>query len=132
MKLIIALLTMTLSLASFATDFKEGDLGLVASQGKIISVSPICPKVPGQMSCMAIGSKIKIEVALPGCVDRLASYSSKLIVVDDRAVLYFSATSITTEMSTRARCVKMPTATVTVFVDFEGEIVLENIDTVVL
>lgn len=130
MKALITLLALfsATAFAETGTNLVKGDLSLSAAKGTIVSVSEICPYNPNGFSCMAVGSKVVINVGLHGCLDRLGGYSSKLEVVDGKGVLYFSALNIHNEKSQRVRCLKQPSETVTIHTSFEGEIELVNLD----
>ena len=110
------------------TSLKDGDLNLSQASAKITSIREICPKIPGRWTCMAYGSVVKVEASLHGCLDRLGGYFSKFEVIDGRGILYFGAINIFNKASMTARCVKIPTQTVSVTVPFEGEIELVNMD----
>ncbi len=130
MKTSLALLalTSTLAFADTTTNLVDGDIQLSGAQGTIISVKPICPKNPNGVSCMAVGSKVKVNVMLNGCVDRLGGYSSRLEVVNGKGILYFSAINIHTENSNSVRCYARASQTVEVFAPFNGKIELVNLD----
>lgn len=110
------------------TKLEKGDMALSQASAKITSVREICPKIPGRVSCMAIGSVITVKVGLNGCLDRLGGYFSKFEMIDGKGVLYFGAINIFNKASMAAFCVKQPTQNVTVHVPFEGEIELVNMD----
>lgn len=114
--------------AQTGTNLEKGDLGLSAAHGEITSVREICPRNPGRISCMAIGSIIKVKINLNGCLDRVGGYSSKLDVVDGKGVLYFSAINIDTKASQTALCIQQASKTVEIYTHFEGEIELVNLD----
>jgi hypothetical protein len=128
MKAFITLLAL-FSVQAFAeTELESGDLKLSAAHAQIISVSPICPRTPGGISCMAIGSTIKVKVFLNGCLDRLGGYSSKVELVDGKAVLYFSAINIATEASEKVRCIQQASKMVSIYTTYEGPVELVNLD----
>lgn len=107
------------------------DLGLSQANARIISVSRLCPVIPGRIRCQAIGSVVEVEVMLRGCRDRLGSYSYATDYVDGKGVIKFAAVNVATEASTYTRCAKAPTETVKVVVPFYEPIELVNLDFVV-
>lgn len=131
MKTLITLIALVCAQPSFAqegTKLVKGDLMLTAATAEIISVKEVCPRVPGQMSCMAIGSVITLKVSLDGCLDRLGGYSSKFEIVDGRVVLYFGGINISNKDSMKAFCLQAPTEIVKIYTTFEGNIELVNLD----
>ncbi|WP_408095883.1 hypothetical protein ACJVC5_12640 [Peredibacter sp. HCB2-198] len=124
--LILSLLISQSILAASKVPIKKGDLSISQAKGEILSVKEICPRIPGRVTCMAIGSVVEVEVALQGCMDRLGGYFTHFEVVDGKGKLYLSAVNISNEVSRRVMCVKAPTENITVHVPFEGEIELVN------
>lgn len=110
------------------TPIEKKDISLSQAKGKITNVSEICPRIPGRVSCMAVGSVVTVKVSLGGCLDRFGGYFSKFEEVNGRGVLYFGALNIFNEASRSARCVAAPFHTVKINVPYEGEIELVNLD----
>lgn len=110
------------------TNLEKGDMNLSNAEAKIVSVRPICPRVPGRMTCMAIGSVVTVEVTLNGCLDRLGGYFAKFDFVDNKGILHFGAINIFNKASMTARCVKIPTKRIDLHVPFEGQIELEEMN----
>ncbi len=130
MKTLLTLLAL-FSASAFATtgtNLVDGDISLSAARGEISSVRDICPKNPNGVSCMAMGSIVTVNVYLNGCADRLGGYSSKLQMVNGKAVLFFSAINIHTENSKVVRCYRQASQTVEIFTGFGGKIELVNLD----
>jgi hypothetical protein len=71
---------------------------------------------------------VEVEVKMRGCVDRMIGHVAKFMMVDGQPVLQFRAMGVFNEMSMRARCVKMPTETVTISIPFEGEFDFEQME----
>lgn len=130
MKNLFAMLVLVLAQAAFASDveLEKGDLRIYSAEAKVVSSKMICPVGPGGMRCMAYGMNVKVEVKLNGCVDRLIGHVAKFNMVDGQPVLQFRALAVFNEMSMRARCVKMPTETVSVSIPFEGEFDFEQME----
>jgi hypothetical protein len=128
--LFAALALMSLQSVPAAEKFqlKPTDLSVSAASAKILSVEKICPQRPGQMSCRAIGSKVIVEVALKGCLDRLGATAHFFHQENGINVLSFGALNVHTEASTRAFCIKQPKTTVTLTTSQEGEFKLETLD----
>jgi hypothetical protein len=126
---LIALVSLQTAFAQEVTELKRGDLSLSGASAKITSVKPLCPSVPGQVSCAAVGSMVKVKVSLGGCLDTLGGYFSSFKIVNGKGVLSFGAINIANEGSRVARCYTAPIAIVTIYVPFEGKtVVLEQMD----
>ncbi len=129
MKKFLSLVVLVASHAAFADTFtpiQNGDMSLSGARAEIVSIQPRCPKVPGQMSCMAYGSQVRIKVTLRGCVDRLGGFFSSFDEIDRKPVLSFGAVNVTNRASMAARCVQAPVQFVDVYVPYEGrDIVLK-------
>jgi hypothetical protein len=125
--LIITLLSIQLASAQ-STLIQKNDTRLSQAKGKITAVSPICPKIPGRVTCMAYGSNVTLKVALNGCLDRLGGHFTKFEVINNTGVLFFSAINLTHKQSMMTRCVEAPFEMIKVSVPFEGEIELINLD----
>lgn len=110
------------------TDLKSGDMNLSKADAKIVAVREICPRVPGRMTCMAIGSVVTVEVTLNGCLDRLGGHFAKFDFANNKGTLHFGAINIFNKASMTARCVKIPTKRIELHVPFEGEIELVDMD----
>ena len=130
MKNLFAMLVLALAQAAFASNvvLEKGDLRIYSADAKIVSSQLICPMGNGGMRCMAYGTNVKVEVKMSGCVDRFIGHVAKFNLVDGQPVLQFRALGVFNEMSMRARCVKMPTETVTVSIPFEGEFDFEQLE----
>lgn len=131
MKTFITFLTLFCLQSAFAQDYTElnsRDLGLSKATGEITSIGPICPQIPGRLSCMAYGSKVVVKVGLNGCLDRLGGFFSKFESVDGKGVLYFSAINIATKESSTVRCFQQASQTVTIYVPYMGDIELVNLN----
>ena len=129
MKTLIAASLLVLSSAASAemTRLNKGDRALGAAIGTIVDVAPICPSRPGQVSCMAYGSTVSVSVALGGCLDSLGGHFHSFRVKNGKGILSFAAIQVANEKSMVARCVRMPTAEVSITVPFEGHIEIENL-----
>lgn len=114
--------------ATEVTKLQKGDLGFYPTNAKIISSSELCPRVPGRVSCQAIGSIVKIKVPLQGCLDRVGGYYAHFEAAAGRGYIFFGAVGISNEASRRVRCVAAPTETITVTIPFEGKVELVNMD----
>jgi hypothetical protein len=111
------------------TKIERGDMGLHAADGKIIKVTPLCPTpAPGEVTCMAYGSKVKVKVKLNGCLDRFAGHFSRFEIINGKGILYFGALNMFNKASMAAFCHEMPSHTLTLSVPFEGQIELINMD----
>lgn len=131
MKNLIALIALVFAHTAMASNFtqlEKGDLHIYSADAKVVSSSLLCPINAGGMRCLAYGMNVKVKVKLNGCVDRLIGHVAKFNMVDGRPVLQFRALAVMNEMSARARCVRMPTATVNVIIPFEGEFDFEQMD----
>jgi hypothetical protein len=121
---LLALIFVQQVAASEVTDLRNGDLSLSQASAEIISVRPICPANPGGRRCMAYGSVVSIKVTLNGCLDHMGGYFSRF----EGSTLYFGAINIFNKASMTARCVRIPTETVTINVPYEGSIELVDMD----
>ena len=130
MKTLFAVLVLVLAQAVFASDvaLEKGDLRIYSAEAKVVSSKLICPLGNGGMRCMAYGMNVEVEVKMRGCVDRMIGHVANFLFVDGRPVLQFRAMGVFNEMSMRARCVKMPTETITVSIPFEGEVDFEQME----
>lgn len=130
MKLIIAVaILVTSALASANTTLiKSGDTSISGAIGTIVDSGPICPSAPGQVSCMAVGTIVTVSVGLGGCLDNFGGYHHSFRVKNGMGVLSFGGLRIANKASMTARCVRMPTAEVKIYVPFEGQIALENLE----
>jgi hypothetical protein len=130
MKNVFAMLVLVLTQAVFAADvaLEKGDLRIYSAEAKVVSSQLICPIGDGGLRCMAYGTNVTVQVKMNGCVDRLIGHVAKFNMVDGQPVLQFRALGVFNEMSMRARCVRMPTETVTVSIPFEGEFAFEQMD----
>lgn len=130
MKTLFVLLTFLFvqTVSANTTALKSGDLSLSQAEAELISVKEICPKVPGRMSCMAIGSIATVKIKLNGCLDRLGGYFTNFEVVDGKGILSVGAINIFNKASMTARCVARPTKTVKIRLGYEGDIELVNVD----
>lgn len=132
MKTLLALsLALTTCLAHatsimYGTPIQKGDYRIDGASARIVSVSPICGATPGEMTCMAIGSRVTLQVGLGGCLDSFGGYHHYFQIKGNKAVLHFGALSIANKASMTARCVRMPTVEVVVHTTFEGEIELKE------
>ncbi len=88
------------------TALEEGDLALRKLEAaRVVSASMICPPNPSGMSCMAVGSRVELEVVLQGCADRLGPVASRFELGHDGKVdLYVKILDVATELSTRIDC----------------------------
>jgi hypothetical protein len=125
---ILALICVQGAFAQNVTELGSDDLALSQAMGTIISNRSICPKIPGQISCMAIGSVLEIQVDLNGCLDHLGGHFEKFAVVDGKGILYFSAINVINEGSKTARCFTRPLEKITITTPFRGEIELVNLN----
>lgn len=121
---LVCLLGLSSAFAQFSTPLNSGDLSLSQAHAEIEKIAKICPVTEDGMSCMAYGSVVSVKITLNGCVDRLGGYFSRFEEVNGKGVLHFGAINIFNKQSMLARCVKIPTQTVTLSVPFEGEIEL--------
>jgi hypothetical protein len=132
MKTLILLVTTLFSVSSFAvgvTPLVKGDISLSKADARIISVTPVCPHLPGEMHCNVVGSMVKIAVDLGGCVDRMGGYFSSFNVVSGKGVLNFGAIHIFNKASLTAICTQEVKASmVDIYVPFEGEVVLGDLN----
>jgi hypothetical protein len=131
MKSLLLLALATVSLNSFAngvTPLKAGDKSISKAHSKIISVTSICPQSPVATTCAAFGSIVKIEVSLDGCIDRLGGSFSSFEEVNGTGVLTFAAINIFNKASLTAMCIQQNKQTVTVYVPYEGEITLKDMN----
>lgn len=110
------------------TNLQTGDMNLSKAEAKIVSIREICPRIPGRMTCMAIGSVVTVEVTLNGCLDRLGGHFAKFDFVNNKGILHFGAINIFNKASMTARCVKIPTKRIDLHVPFEGDIELVDMD----
>lgn len=87
---------------------------------EIIDISPICPPVsPGNITCMAIGSKVKIKSVLNGCLDDVVFINDQLQNVSfERVNLVITAVAKSDPRNVQVRCVKMPEDVRTIIVPF--------------
>ena len=101
-----------------ASALKVGDTGAYAiTTGKIVDIKEICPAAPGRVSCLAIGSNATLNLTLNGCADTLGNISHKVKMLGNgKAEIIVSAVGISNEVSMRARCAAMPTATAKLYV----------------
>jgi hypothetical protein len=97
---------------------KVGDTGAYAiTTGKIVDIKEICPHVPGELSCEAIGSTATLNLTLNGCADTLGNVSHQVKMLGNgKAEIIVSAVGISNEVSMRARCAAMPTAIANLYV----------------
>ncbi|HXH32086.1 MAG TPA: hypothetical protein VNJ01_14880 [Bacteriovoracaceae bacterium] len=129
MKLLLTLTVLLSSQLTFAQNFSpltSGDLGLSAAKVDMLDVSQMCPRVPGQMSCMAFGSYVKVKVTLNGCKDRFGGFFSSFEEVNGKGVLSVAAININNKASLTTYCNRAPTKTVSVYVGYEGRIDLKE------
>ncbi len=125
---LIAFVCMTSQAFSQVTNLEKGDMNLSKAEAKIVSIREICPRVPGRISCMAIGSVVTVEVTLNGCLDRLGGHFAKFDFSEGKGILHFGAINIFNKASMTARCVKIPTKRIDLHVPFEGDIELVEMD----
>lgn len=104
------------------TPLEKGDRHLSTANAEIVSIKEICPSVPGRVRCMAYGSVVKVKVTMTGCLDRMGGYFHDFTVSEGKGILSFGAINIFNKASMTARCVRMPTETLTLNVPFEGDI----------
>ena len=130
MKNLFAAFGLLLAQVALADDVRleKGDLNIYSADATVVSSHLICPVGNGGIRCMAYGMKVNVEVKLGGCVDRLIGHVANFTSVDGQPVLQFRAIAVKNEMSLRARCVKMPTETVSVMIPFEGEFDFEQME----
>ena len=104
-----------LSVAANATSaHPDTFLEKYAPEFEITNVSPICPKIPGRISCMAIGTIVKMKATLNGCMDRLIHFSNQVELSGDKAIIHISSVAVVDPRSASTRCVRMPEVTKTV------------------
>jgi hypothetical protein len=125
---ILALFCVHGAFAQNVTDLRTDDLALTAATGRIVSSRAICPKIPGQMSCMAMGSIVEVAVDLNGCLDHLGGHFEKVVVVNGKGMIYFSAVNVVNEGSKTARCFARPYEIVQISTPFSGPFELVNLD----
>lgn len=131
MKSLIALAALSFSLCSVAAEFtalKDGDMSLYSARAEITDVRPYCPPSRDGIRCMAYGSSVLVTVHLGGCVDRLAGYHSTFRTKGSTGILSFGAIGIANRTSLTARCMRENTVTVSVPVNFEGQVLLEQLE----
>lgn len=124
MKTLLATLALAqASLASASEGFKlpNDAYSLVPLKGEIIDIRPICPANPGGVSCLAIGSRIKLKFVLPGCLDVLAPVHSKTVQSDGETHIFISAHAVTRKASFGALCIRANVQTVTLYSSDESE-----------
>ena len=104
MKLILTLAMVALSAFSIENnkvmDYYQGNFELV-------EVSPICPPNPSGISCMAIGSKIKVK-AYAGCLGEKAFFNAQVVTERGLTKVYITSlikTDLNMEM--RVRCARV-------------------------
>jgi hypothetical protein len=128
MKMLLLLSLSIFSLCSFAEQFTligKGDASISKAESRMKSVKKIC--VYGE-DCAAFGSNVKIEVFLKGCVDRFGGYFSTFKIMNGRGVLSFGAINIFNTASLVTDCVQANTKEISIYVPYEGEIVLEDLN----
>lgn len=130
MRLLFLNIALFFSLSSFATSFTpltEGDTQLFKADAKVLSIMPICKHHPGEIACMAVGSKVEIEVTLNGCLDRMGGYFSSFKVINEKGYLNFAALNIANKASLGSYCALLAnTEIVTIYVPYEGKIEFVN------
>ncbi len=129
----LLLLSLALSLPAFAgmsAKLQKGDLHLSAANMEIVSTEEICPAPtePGQGSCMAYGTNVKIKITMTGCLDRLGGFFYDFKEEYGVGVIKLGAINIFNKASMTARCVRMPSKTVTLAIPYKGEIQLQSMD----
>ena len=125
---LVLLCSVSQAIAGDYTKIQAGDLAIGSASATLLSVKPLCGHVPGQVSCMAYGSIVKIEVGLQGCLDSLGGYHSAFRMKNGKGVLSFGALNISNRKSMTTRCYRQATVEVDVMVPFEGDIELEILD----
>jgi hypothetical protein len=131
MKTILITLTALISLTAYAegvTPISSGDISLSEASSRIISVTSTCPKSNQNMNCFTMGAMVSIQVTLGGCLDRLGGHFSSFEVVDGKGVLHFGAINIFNKASRTARCIVQNSEIVNIYVPFEGEIELKEMN----
>lgn len=124
MKTLIALSFAALSLNSFAGDIAGR---YYSPEFTITKISPLCPKpAPGQVTCMAYGSKVTISATL-GCVDKLLFHEVKTFPTRKGMVIQSVAVAYADPMSLRALCFRENTVKKVISVpEIDGNITIVN------
>lgn len=124
--LLLTLLTITDVYASDIVYLDQGDKSLGRAHVEIVDQSPICPRTPGMVSCLAFGSRVQLKITLNGCVDRLGPVFHHLAVQKHKAILYVGAVNIHNEASEVTKCIAAPTEFKTITVPYEGRMIIKN------
>jgi hypothetical protein len=123
----ILALTLTSALAQ-ELKLQEGDIGIGLAESKIIALRPICTRLPGEYSCLGVGSHVTVEMKLNGCFDRFGGHHSRFELQGNKGILHFQAFSISTQDSKDSECDQRPVEKVTLFVPFEGKLELRALE----
>ena len=110
------------------TPVGRGDVNFSMASSDLVSVQQICPKIPGRISCQAIGSVIRVMVTMNGCLDKFGGYFSRFEVINGKGYLFFSAVNIYNKDSDSIRCLRAPIKLVSISVPYEGPVELLPLD----
>ena len=123
---LIALFALNTTLAADKVLVEFGDKALGRGHVQVIDQSPICPRTPGLIGCMAYGSKLQLKITLNGCLDRLGPVFHHIEIKKHKAIVFVAAVNIHTEESETTQCITAPTEFKTITVPFEGRIEIRN------
>ena len=115
---------LTPAFANGVIELKYSDTALAPASAKITNVRKLCPVLPGEVQCMAIGSIITVKVSLNGCLDRFGGYFSKFEVIENKGFLFLGVINILNQGSRFTRCTQAPSKILELHVPFEGDIQL--------
>jgi hypothetical protein len=126
MKALVISITFLIMTVSFAhatnsTSIKNGDQSITSTKASILSVNH-------DSSNLAPGSNVEIQVTFSGCLDRLAGYNYSFKEIDGKGVVFFNALSLANKASVSTNCFVANKKTITIFVPFEGDIELRNLN----
>lgn len=123
---LITFISLNTAMASERSFIEAGDKALGRAHVEIVDQSPICPRTPGLISCLAYGSKLQLKVTLNGCLDRLGPVFHHVEIKKHKAIVFIAAVNIHTEDSEVTKCIAAPMEFKTITVPFEGRIELRN------
>jgi hypothetical protein len=96
-----------LSLGLFAQPLNGKVLDFYQGEFELVSVEPLCPPtLPDGISCMAIGSKVKVKT-YAGCLGKEAYFDTQVVSLRDSTNIYITSLIKTNlDMEARIRCIK--------------------------
>lgn len=124
MKKLFAFALMTLSFSTFAYDLEPH---YYATEFKVVSVKPMCPRsIPNGAVCMGLGSIVTVEASLNGCLDELLFSDFDHRISRGAIELYAVGVAKMDPKSLAAYCTGMPKVRKTITISSPGAIKLIN------